>query len=228
MNGISSFHPKKSNAQLHIGFIPDGGGRFHKKWGYTLEDGYRKASTYILDFIKICFKEKANIVSIYGASSQNFKRNQEVINAFCKAYNDLFKNELIKYSQENNIQLIIIGNRNLLPQYLIKTIHNISINKTKSARKKIYFLIGYDPIQEIISSIENSTKPKVFMKNLWVKEPLDIVIRTGGANVLSNFLPLQSAYARIYFLDKIFPEIKTEEYINIIRSYRNLLRKYGE
>lgn len=228
MNKEVSFYPNIKNEKLHIGFIPDGGRRWADKLGLSVEEGYQNASFYIFDFIKLCFREGAGIVSIYGASSHNFKRDPKTVLAFCEAYDSLIINQLSKYLDENNISLSVIGDKNLIPSFLLGTIDKIETNYKDYSEKKIYFLIGYDPIKELISSIESADTPSNFINYLWVKEPVDLVIRTGGANILSDFLPLQSAYARIYFFEEIFPNIKPENYIEIIRSYRELRRLYGE
>jgi undecaprenyl diphosphate synthase len=53
------------------------------------------------------------------------------------------------------------------------------------------------------------------------------VIRSGGANVMSNFLPLQSAYARLYFFDALFNALEWADIERCLSEYRGLDRKYG-
>jgi undecaprenyl diphosphate synthase len=63
---------------------------------------------------------------------------------------------------------------------------------------------------------------------MWVKRPLDLIIRSGGANLTSNFLPLQSGFARLYFLDELFNDVKLETVIGIMDGFNDLNRKFGD
>ena len=59
-------------------------------------------------------------------------------------------------------------------------------------------------------------------------KPLDLIIRTGDANLLSNFLPIQSSFARLYFINKLFNDINNADIEEIINSFSQIYRKYGE
>ena len=56
----------------------------------------------------------------------------------------------------------------------------------------------------------------------------DLLIRTGGKKRLSNFLLWQLAYAEIYFIDKLWPDFKVEDYRRIINHFKKVKRNYGK
>ena len=56
---------------------------------------------------------------------------------------------------------------------------------------------------------EDALSVDSFKRYLWtggIPDP-DIIIRTGGAQRLSNFLLYQAAYSELYFLDCMWPEV---------------------
>ena len=55
----------------------------------------------------------------------------------------------------------------------------------------------------------------------------DILIRTGNTKRLSNFLLWQLAYSEIFFEKKLWPSFTQEDYIKIIKEYKNIKRNFG-
>lgn len=56
---------------------------------------------------------------------------------------------------------------------------------------------------------------------------LDLVIRTGGEQRLSNFLLLQAAYAELVFVQDYFPDFTDERYVDCLREYQRRNRRFG-
>ena len=63
---------------------------------------------------------------------------------------------------------------------------------------------------------------------LYVKRPLDLVIRTGNQHRLSNFMLYQASYAEIYFCDKMWPEFTRKDFEKILKWYHEQQRKFGK
>ena len=55
----------------------------------------------------------------------------------------------------------------------------------------------------------------------------DILIRTGGAKRLSNFLLWQLAYSELFFVDKMWPEFNDIDYNKIINNFKQTKRNFG-
>ncbi|MEM5783360.1 MAG: polyprenyl diphosphate synthase, partial [Candidatus Aenigmatarchaeota archaeon] len=55
----------------------------------------------------------------------------------------------------------------------------------------------------------------------------DIIIRTGGEKRISNFLLWQSAYSELFFLDKMWPEITKEDFIQVLKEFEKRERRFG-
>ena len=56
----------------------------------------------------------------------------------------------------------------------------------------------------------------------------DILIRTGGRQRLSNFMLWQLAYTELFFLKKLWPDFKKNDFIRILKKYKKIKRNFGD
>ncbi len=68
---------------------------------------------------------------------------------------------------------------------------------------------------------------KSIEKNLLIKNDIDLVIRTGGAQRLSNFLPWQTTYAEYIYLKKFWPDFTKKDLVWCIKEFSRRKRRYG-
>ena len=64
-------------------------------------------------------------------------------------------------------------------------------------------------------------------KNLLIKDEVDLVIRTGGAQRLSNFLPWQTSYSEFIVLKKLWPDFTKRDLLKCIKEYSRRQRRFG-
>lgn len=91
----------------------------------------------------------------------------------------------------------------------------------------MYLCVGFNPLREILRAVSKYDSQEAVIYNLDVPEPIDLVIRTGNANILSDFLPVQFGYARIYVIKKLFPMVTVTDLDSVFNKFRKLNRKYG-
>lgn len=226
---ISSFHPKKDAKPKHVGLIPDGTGRWATINGVDIPDAYFNASERIVEITKLFFDEGYNAVSLYLSSSQNFNRSLDKVSAFCTAQAKVCNEKLINLAEDYAAKVIHAGNLHLLTDDLRNSIVALVQRTRENRERKIYLCAAYNPLEEVLFAItQNPKEPRMFIKSLWVPAPLDIVIRTGAANVLSNFLPLQAGYARFYTIEKLFPDVTNDDYKHILVEFSKIARFFGD
>ena len=126
------------------------------------------------------------------------------------------------------LKINVAGNREIIPQYYLRVIEFAEAETNLYIKGVINILIAYNPIQEIAHAISKSNPPTDFLKHLWVTTPLDLVIRSGGANLLSNFLPLQSGFARLIFRNELFNDLTIRDFKLILNEFSEIDRKFGD
>ena len=57
--------------------------------------------------------------------------------------------------------------------------------------------------------------------------PIDLVVRTGGEQRLSDFLLWESAYAELLFLDTAWPDVTGETLADAVQTFRQRTRRFG-
>ena len=92
--------------------------------------------------------------------------------------------------------------------------------------------INYGSRDEIVNACKKSKKKINFnsiSKNLYTKNfsNTDILIRTGGRKRLSNFMLWQLAYTEIYFINKLWPDFKINDFEKIIIDFKRVKRNFG-
>lgn len=225
---LTNFHPVASHTIKHIGLIPDGSSRWAKRQGLSTEEGYLVAVNKIAEFVDLCFSENCESVSLYLSSIQNFKRPEAAIEAFCESQSYFCDNLLSDIVGKYKTRVRIAGNLTVLPVGLRNSLEKLRLNTIEHSVTRLYLCAAYNPLEEILQAVERTSKDEIFLEHLWVPEPLDILIRSGSANVLSNFLPLQAGYARFYTIDKLHPDVTIEDYLMIMREFKSLERHFGE
>ena len=97
--------------------------------------------------------------------------------------------------------------------------------------------MNYGSKEEIINACKTLTKENKkeinvqnFEKKLYTKDMPDpeILIRTGGAKRLSNFLLWQLAYTEIFFMDKLWPDFNENDFNKIIIKFNKIKRNFGQ
>ena len=219
----------------HVAVIMDGNGRWGKKKGKSRNFGHSNGIKVIEKIVKDSIKIKIPIITFYTFSTENWKRPKKEI-SFLFRLIDLYFVKEINNLVKNNIKINIIGNLNTLP-FKIRMRLQDTIKKTRKCKKILINLaINYGSKNEIINSIKILRKKKktISVKNLEqnfytknLPDP-DLLIRTGGKKRLSNFLLWQLAYAEIYFIDKLWPDFKVEDYRRIINHFKKVKRNYGK
>ena len=217
---------------IHIGLIPDGNRRLAKKGKMDVWEGHLLGAKKTKDFLGWCLEyPQIKRVSIYALSTENLKRPQEEVDELWKIFTEELRNipkdPMIK---EKGVKIRIFGDTNSWRPDLKDAAKEV-VKSTKSYSKHILnIMLAYGSKLELNNAVKKVVaKPLQSIDNfLMVKEPLDLVIRTGGQHRLSNFMLYQASYAELYFTDTLWPEFTKKEFDSIIKWYWDQEKKFGK
>lgn len=228
MEDTAAFHPVPGKIPLHVGIIPDGGRRWASAHGCSLQEAYLKSRSLLGVVVKMMFNEGVKEISIYLSSIQNFRRQPEDLDPNLEIVEYALNTEITEIAGKLGLCVCVAGNRNIFPSTLKEAAHNIEHLTAGNCTRRLNLLIAYDPLGEIAQAVAKSNNTPDFYKHLWVQRPLDLVIRSGGAQLLSNFLPLQSGYARLYFFKTLFNDLEPADFQKVLEDFRKIERKFGD
>jgi undecaprenyl diphosphate synthase len=213
----------------HVALIADGGRRWAARENVTLRVSYRKMMDLLALDTQALFEAGINIVSLYLLSKENLRRTQQELEAALTEEKRFVEEVVPDLCIKFNANAKIAGAVELLPeswQYIKLPSHQPKMD----SQKTLNLCIAYSPELELaaaIKEISQSSDMKAIIRHLWVSEPVDLLIRTGGARTLSNFIPLQCGYAQLVFLDELFNDTSVETILSIVRRQMIQDFKFG-
>ncbi len=222
----------KRGQGVHIGLIPDGNRRYATRSGRKAWEGHRDGAKKIREFMDWCLEyPEVKRVSVFGLSSDNLTRSEKEVKELWSLYKRSFK-ELLNDAaiKENGIRVRIVGNDKIWDPDLKDIVKEVADSTKQYSRYVLNFLLAYGSKFEISNAIRKVAKKPMgaIDRFLMVKEPLDLIIRTGDQCRLSNFMLYQAGYAEIYFSKTMWPDFTKGEFDRIMKWYYSQKRKFGK
>jgi len=222
----------------HVAIIMDGNRRWAKQKGLSPTDGHREAAVKTIEpLIQECVDQKIPYVTFWAFSTENWKRDKEELKAIFGVFRFALKNLAIKFIKEG-VKLNILGEVNRFPEDIAKQCLDF-VNKTrKNSKITVTFALNYGGRAEIIRAVQEIVKSGVkpdeiteefFSRHLHAPEipDPDLIIRTGGEQRLSGFMPWQSIYAELIFSPTLFPDFSVDQFRKALDEFRRRERRFG-
>ena len=232
----------KINIPQHIAIIMDGNGRWATNKGFSRDKGHTEGRESAKEMVRTCAKIGVKNLTLFAFSSENWKRPKLEIELLMGLLHNSLITEL-KELHKNNIRLKTIGDTSKLPIIVRKFLEKVCDQTKNNDLMTLTLALSYGSRDEIINSVkeiadkvknniisvekidESLINQHLYTRNL---PDVDLMIRTSGEKRISNFLLWQSAYAELYFSDKLWPDFKSEHLLNAIEDYKNRERRFGK
>ena len=237
---ISSTHFITCGSVKHLAIIMDGNRRWAKRRKEMSTIGHKKGADTVKTLIKFCLSKKIEIVSVYAFSLENFKRSPKEVESIFSIIVDQAESTLPDLIKQG-IRVRFIGKVSKAPTHVQEAITRIEDQTKDCTRLLLNVLLCYGGRQEILSAIKNIVKDvkegklkeapseETFKQYLWTSDlpDPDLIIRTGGARRLSNFLTYQTSYSELYFTDRLWPELTYQDFDQALQDYCLRNRNFG-
>jgi undecaprenyl diphosphate synthase len=228
-----------------VGIILDGNRRWAKAKGVPSLEGHRagfealkKLATHAPHLQK---KYGLEYVTLYAFSTENWNRATEEVGYLMALFEEALSfvlEEGIRNGEKNPahaVRLKVIGQRERFSEKIQNLITEAE-ERTKNFNGITAVLaLSYGGRAEILHAVEKMQQGNVsateenFTNTLWTAGILDpdIIIRTGGEQRLSNFLPWQSVYAELFFPEVLWPDFTVAHLEKIFEEYYARERRHG-
>ncbi len=224
----------------HIAIIMDGNRRFARRIGESVEKGHSYGADSTERVMNWCEDIGVKQLTLYSFSTENFKRTE----VEKKAIFDLVKAKLRESRERprthtSRLRITCVGDIDLLPEDVRKEVkqtddatsgydnYYLNIALAYGGRKEI--VDGAIKIAEKVQSGElspadltESTVDRYLYFNKNPKSDVDLIIRTGGDERTSNFLPWEASgnECAIYICAPYWPEFRKVDFLRAIRAYQ--------
>ena len=227
------------NSLKHLAIIMDGNGRWAKRNNLPRTAGHYKGVETIRNITIHANKLGIKCLTVYAFSTENWKRSQEEV-SYIMSLPKVFVDSYLKELMENNVRLMMIGEKDRLPAETRKILE-YAIDKTKNNTGLILnFAVNYGGRDEIVRACKkyaqdykegkvNDLDEETFKNYLYTKDlpEVDLLIRTSYELRVSNYLLYQIAYSEFIFTETLWPDFTPEELDKCIAEYENRKRNFG-
>lgn len=213
----------------HVAIILDGNGRWAKKYGQPRSFGHYQGGRNLFKVARAAQKIGIRKLTVYAFSTENWKRPEDEVNYLMTKPIEMFHENRQKIS-EIDYKITFAGRRDRFSKELLEVIDIIEDQTKSNTGFELMIAADYGAYDEIVKAANLSEKPITIdsiAKNLMVKEPVDLLIRTSGEQRLSNFLLWQASYAEFYFTKVHWPAFSEKELKKAIKSYQSRQRRFG-
>ena len=201
----------------HVAIIMDGNGRWAEGRAHQRIWGHIRGSSVVANIVEEADELGIHALTLYAFSTENWCRPKNEIKTLFKLLKKfLFKER--KKIMDNQIRFSVIGQIEELPQATIDLIKNVEQETKNNSGLKLTFAFGYGGRNELVSAVNNFITENPGQKlteqditeNLYQPDlgEVDLLIRTGGDQRISNFLLWQVAYAELFFINTKWPDFK--------------------
>ncbi len=219
----------------HIAIIMDGNGRWAKQQGFLKRmKGHEVGAQRVRDITIHASNIGLEYLTLYAFSTENWKRPESEVSFLMHLLERYLEKELPLFL-DNGIRFETIGDIDKLSHTLQKRIEETKKKTAHFGGLTQVLAINYGAKDEMLRAINRAIKigkhveEKDFEALLDTARmpPVDIMIRTGGEQRLSNFLLWQAAYSELFFTKTLWPEFMPQELDSMIEKFQKIERRFG-
>ena len=230
----------KNSKGLHVAIIMDGNGRWATRRGLPRVAGHRAGVGTVRRVVEHAPELGIGTMTLYAFSSENWRRpGPEVEHIFwlLRSYLRLETERL----RQREARLEVIGRRDRLPKRLVQEIEQAEFATGAGGRFHLRVAIDYSSRDAITRaalgataalSADRGSSPELLNRKLTealtaASGEVDLLIRTGGEKRLSDFLLWESAYAELFFTDRMWPEFDGADLEAAMAEFGRRERRFG-
>lgn len=221
----------------HIAIIMDGNRRWAKERLLPTFMGHTEGGETLKKIVEETRRHEIPFLTVYALSTENLANRSETELKHIFSLLESVVNDIEKFIT-NNVRMRVIGDMTKLPETTQQALQEMVDRTKENTAMTLTLAINYggrDEILRAIHKVQNSDATHAlteasFQTFLDTGEtpPVDLVIRTGGYQRLSNFLLWQAAYAELYFTPIQWPAFTEEELAKAIEWFHDQQRNQGK
>ena len=219
---------QRTSCGLHAAIIMDGNGRWATARGLPRIAGHRAGAEALRRAVEASPDLGIGTLTVYAFSSDNWRRPRAEVSALMRLLHTYLRRERDK-CVENGVRVSVIGRRDRLPPMLLPAIESTESATRGGTKLHLRLAIDYssrDAILNAAKKLRSRATREDFAKALGGPE-VDLLIRTGGEQRLSDFLLWEAAYAELVFTPVMWPDFKASDLAAAVAEFHSRERRFG-
>jgi undecaprenyl diphosphate synthase len=224
--------------KIHVAILMDGNGRWAAARGLPRSEGHRAGVAAVRRVVRVAPQLGIGTLTLYAFSSDNWERPAAEVASLLNLLEDYLRADASECAARG-VRLRVIGRRDRLPRTLVEAIEFAERQTAAGRTIELRIALDYSSRDAILrascwmlSSLEVSGRE--FARRLGqvtngggAAPDVDLLIRTGGEQRLSDFMLWESAYAELHFTPRMWPEFDVADLKLAVEDYFGRERRFG-
>jgi undecaprenyl diphosphate synthase len=226
---------------MHVAIIMDGNGRWANTRGRPRAAGHMAGVKSVQDIVRAASSLGVGTLTLYAFSADNWRRPTAEVSTLLRLFRSSLAEE-IEQCIQNGVRLSIFGRRDRLPGALVRAVERAETATAAGGKLWLRIAIDYSSRDAILyaaaryaATRDGAAPPSreefaQLMCAVHHSDPapdVDLLIRTGGEQRLSDFLLWECAYAELYFTPRFWPEFDANELARAVAEFQRRERRFG-
>jgi undecaprenyl diphosphate synthase len=221
----------------HVAIIMDGNRRWARARGVPEAEGHAAGVEAIRPIVRQAVHRGIDVLSIYAFSRENWSRSSDEVATLLSLLESAIRDETDELRRQG-AQVRLLGRLSELPESTRESIRDAVSATAGGNRLVLNVAFNYSSRQEIVDAarrcVEDGLAPdeideaavdsRLYTAGL---PPVDLLVRTGGEQRISNFLLWQAQYAELYFCDLFWPDFGPDAFDAALLEYARRHRRFG-
>ena len=219
---------QSTSSFLHAAIIMDGNGRWASTRGLPRIAGHRAGAEALRRSVEAAPSLGIGVLTVFAFSSDNWRRPQPEVSALMKMFHTYLRREQAK-CVEKGVRVSLIGRRDRLPRLLLPVIDECESATAPGERLHLRLAVDYSSRDTILAAavaIKGKATREKLSETLGAQD-VDLLIRTGGEQRLSDFLLWECAYAELVFTRVMWPDFGASDLASAVAEFRSRERRFG-
>jgi undecaprenyl diphosphate synthase len=228
----------KAQSGIHVAIIMDGNGRWANARGRPRTAGHIAGARVVRKIVEAAPDCGIGMLTLYAFSADNWARPSREVALLMR----LFRRYLVAETDRcvtNDVRMRIIGRRDRIPAELLRAIRVAEEATRHGTRLDLRIAVDYSARDALVRAARrlnggsNITREELSRAmcdvDHWDGDPrdVDLLIRTGGEQRLSDFLLWECAYAELYFTDRRWPDFTAADLQSAVNEFHSRERRFG-
>ena len=214
----------------YVAIIMDGNARWAAGRGLGVTEGHRAGTDALKRVVRIAGDLDIEQLTVYAFSTENWARPDAEVSGIMTLFVERLRMEAPELDEEG-VRLRVIGRRDRVADAVREQIEWAERLTEHNTARTLFVAFDYGGRAEILRAAKayEGGGEEEFRRHLYAPDMEDpqLIIRTGAERRLSNFLLWESAYAELYFSEKMWPDFDRAEFEAAVADYAARQYRFG-
>lgn len=216
----------------------DGNGRWAQARGLPRLAGHREGAEAVRRTVEAAPACGIGTVTLYAFSSDNWKRPVEEVEGLMELFRVHLASETPRCVRDG-VRVSVIGRRDRIPSDVLRSVIHTEEQTAGCRRVHMRIAVDYSSRDMLLQAARRCSALDAWTREAFASAlgesdhggapapDVDLLIRTGGEQRLSDFLLWECAYAELLFTPRMWPDFAERDLRAAVAWFRSRQRRFG-